>query len=306
MAPDKVERLLQRAQEAIAQRDWEKAKQVYLMALAVRTDVPDIHYGLATVFFQLREMTSAAHHFREVTRLDPQRASAYVNLGAVLNMLNQYDDAIAALRRALQIDGQRVEAYYNLGVVYRRKGQPDLALAAYKEAIRLNPRMADAHLNLGNIFLEKDMFRPAIQHYEQALAIRPGWDKALDGLTNAKAGMSPGERPAAPPATAARSAGHLDHPVDPVSHGPFLTTLHQATIVAEETGRSLAHILNDEIEPAIKELSNALLHPHGPRSELEACVNRFETALSKMRSTRQALKSQVTRLADQGEHFPTS
>src|SRR5437763_1325423 len=121
MAPDKGEKLLQRAQQAINQRDWEKAKQVYLMALGVRTDLPDIHYGLATVFFQLRELTSAAHHFREVTRLDPLRASAYVNLGAVLNMLNHHDEAITALRKALQLDPQRVEGYYNLGVVYRRK-----------------------------------------------------------------------------------------------------------------------------------------------------------------------------------------
>src|SRR6478672_6977039 len=75
MLPDKVERLCQRAVQAIAERDWEKAKQAYLMALGLRSDLPDVHYGLATVYFQLRELTSAAHHFREVVRLDPARTS---------------------------------------------------------------------------------------------------------------------------------------------------------------------------------------------------------------------------------------
>src|SRR5499427_6398828 len=117
MVPDKVERLCQRAQQAIAERDWEKAKQAYLMALGQRSDLPDVHYGLATVYFQLRELTSAAHHFREATRLGPQRAGAFINLGAVLNLLNQYDEAIAALRRGIQLDSQRVEGYYNLGLV---------------------------------------------------------------------------------------------------------------------------------------------------------------------------------------------
>src|SRR5207237_3743434 len=98
MGPDKVERLCQRAQLAIAERDWDKAKQAYLMALGVRSDLPDVHYGLATVYFQLRELTSAAHHFREVTRLDPLRAGAFINLGAVLNLLNQYDEAVTTLR----------------------------------------------------------------------------------------------------------------------------------------------------------------------------------------------------------------
>src|SRR5262249_24330015 len=148
MLPDKVEKLCQRAVQAIADRDWEKAKQAYLMALGLRSDLPDVHYGLATVSFQLRELTSAAHHFREVTRLDSQRAGAFVNLGAVLNLLLQYDEAIVVLRKAIQLDPQRVEGYYNLGLVCRRKGQIDLAMNAYREALRLNPRMADAHLNL--------------------------------------------------------------------------------------------------------------------------------------------------------------
>src|SRR6476620_5936979 len=133
MLPDKVEKLCQRAQQAIAERDWEKAKQAYLMALGVRSDLPDIHYGLATVYFQLRELTSAAHHFREVTRLDPLRAGAYVNLGAVLNVLQQYDEAITILRRGIQLDSGRYEGFYNLGLVYKRKGQSDLAITAYRE-----------------------------------------------------------------------------------------------------------------------------------------------------------------------------
>src|SRR5215469_13865275 len=137
MMPDKVEKLCQRAQVAISQRDWEKAKQVYLMALGLRSDLPDVHYGLATVYFQLRELTSAAHHFKEVTRLDPLRAAAHINLGAVYNLLGQLDDAVGALRRGIQLDPQRVEGYYNLGLVNRRKGQIDLAIQAYREAIRL-------------------------------------------------------------------------------------------------------------------------------------------------------------------------
>src|ERR1700719_1089408 len=100
MVPDKIDRLCQRAREAIEQREWEKAKQAYLMALGLKSDLPDVHYGLATVYFQLRELTSAAHHFKEMTRLDPQRVGAFVNLGAVLNLLDQLDEAIVALRRS--------------------------------------------------------------------------------------------------------------------------------------------------------------------------------------------------------------
>src|SRR5260370_29013636 len=127
-----LEKLFQKARKAIAEREWDKAKLSSLQALGLKSDLPDVHYGLATVYFQLRELTSAAHHFKEVTRLDPLRAGAFINLGAVLNLLQQYDEAIIALRRGLQLDSTRVEGYYNLGLVYRRKGQTDLSLQSYR------------------------------------------------------------------------------------------------------------------------------------------------------------------------------
>jgi len=309
MVPDKVERLCRRAQQAIAERDWDKAKQGYLMALAMRSDLPDVHYGLATVYFQQRELTSAAHHFREVTRLEPNRAGAHINLGAVLNLLNQYDEAIAALRRGIQLDPQRVEGYYNLGLVYRRKGQADLAITAYREAIRLNPRMADAHLNLANLYLERENARMALNHYQQAAQLRPNWDKALEGIEQAKAILedtqpaSPAQSPAQP---AAASVIESDKFVDPVHHANFLTTLHSSASVAEDTARLLQKIVGEEIDPVLKELSYALMHTHGSRSELDNCLSKFETALGRLRSARAALKQSMTKISESNNKFPTA
>src|SRR5947209_13068688 len=189
MVAESVEVLCQRAREAMEQRNWEKARQLYLQALRLRSDVPDVHYGLATVCFQLKDLHSAAHHFKEVTRLDPLRAGAFINLGAVYNLLDQLDDAVPMLRRGIQLDSHRGEGYYNLALVYRRKGQPDMAIQAYREALRVNPQMADAHYNLANVYLEKGAYGQASSHYKQALQLRPNWDKAQTGLAEAEAAI---------------------------------------------------------------------------------------------------------------------
>jgi tetratricopeptide (TPR) repeat protein len=308
MSAEKIEKLCLKAKQAIAARDWEKAKQAYLMALGLKSDLPDIHYGLATVYFQLQELTSAAHHFKEVTRLDPLRAGAFINLGAVLNLLNQYDEAVTALRRGIQLDPQRVEGYYNLGLVHRRKGQVDMAIQAYREALRLNPRMADAHLNLGNLFLEKSQPRVAIQHYNQALELRPNWAKALDARSHAEAILSPpagGAADAAQGQKATTGITELDRTADPNEHGALLTALHTASSESETFGKQFQQLLLDEVEPAIKELSSSLLYPNGSRSEMEACVSRFEAALERMRSVQQSLQSSMARLRQYAvEHFP--
>src|SRR5436309_11499421 len=158
MAKENVETLCQKAQMAVAQGEYEAARQIYLQALGLKSDAPDVHYGLATVCFLLNDLTSAAYHFKEVTRLDPLRAGAYINLGAVYNRLGQLDDAIPVLRRGIQLDTNRAEGYYNLGLAYRRKGQTELAIQAYREATRVNPRFADAHYNLGNLYMEREQF----------------------------------------------------------------------------------------------------------------------------------------------------
>jgi tetratricopeptide (TPR) repeat protein len=315
MVAESVEGLCQRARAAMEQRNPERARQLYLQALGIRSDSPDVHYGLATVCFQLKDLPSAAYHFKEVTRLDPLRAGAYINLGAIYNLLDQLDEAIPALRRAIQLDSHRAEGYYNLGLVYRRKGQQELAVQAYREAIRINPRMADSHYNLANIYLEKGQFPQALTHYRQALGLRPNWDKALDGLAQAEASIAAAEstehvgnsplgaasedtpRPAGAPSVAVDP----DRIVDPMVHGNLLTTLHKATIESENYGRSFLKILESEIEPAIKELSSCLLYPDTSLTELDQCVQKFEVAMQSMRTAQRTLQNSIERIRHIGD-----
>ncbi len=314
MSAESIEGLFLKARQAIEQRDWGTAKMMYLQALGLKSDLPDVHYGLATVYFQLRELTSAAHHFKEVTRLDPQRVGAYVNLGAVLNLLDQLDEAVVALRRSIQLDAKRVEGYYNLGLVYRRKGQLDLAIQAYREAIRLNPRMSDAHLNLANLLFEKEQYRQAEANYQKALELRPGWEKAIDGLEAAREAAALEENKG-PSGLAVGSSGRLvkgggnalDQTVDPTVHAALLTGLHQATIDAMDAGRLLQQILEKEVEPSIKDLSSSLLNAGaGGGGDLDECVKKFESALQHMRDTQAAVARRIIKLRELEAHFPSN
>jgi Flp pilus assembly protein TadD len=311
MVAESVEGLCQRARTAMEQRQPEKARQLYLQALGIKSDSPDVHYGLATVCFQLKDLPSAAYHFKEVTRLDPLRAGAYINLGAIYNLLDQLDDAIPALRRAIQLDSHRAEGYYNLGLVYRRKGQQELAVQAYREALRINPRMADAHYNLANICLEKGQFTTAVTHYRQALGLRPNWDKAADGLAQAEAAIA---AEAAPPSEAGQAnadkpravagtspAVDPERTVDPSVQGNLLSTLHKATIESESHGRHFLKILESEIEPAIKELSSCLLYPDTSLTELDQCVQKFEVAIQSIRTAQRSLQNSIEKIRSLGD-----
>ncbi|HEV3079309.1 MAG TPA: tetratricopeptide repeat protein [Gemmataceae bacterium] len=320
MPAGNFEILCQRARESIDKRDWEKARQYYLHALALKSDSPDVHYGLATVCFQLKDLRSAAHHFREVTHLDPLRAGAYINLGAVFNLLDQLDDAIPVLRRGIQLDSHRSEGYYNLGLVYRRKGQVDLAIQAYQEALRINPRMADSHYNLANLYLERGQINQAIAHYQQALELRPNWDRAEKGLANAelklqqrqaeKTGQTPGAvgvRLAVKPGSRPEIPQlDPDRQVDPIMQGGILTSLHEASVAGDECMQAFVKLLETELEPAIKELSTCLLYPDTSVTELEQSTDKLVTAMRSMRALQGALQQHLTKIKTEGEKLTKS
>lgn len=306
MATEIIESLSQKAREAIAQGKIEQARALYQQALGLKADSPDVHYGLATVCFMLHDLDSAAYHFKEVTRLDPLRPGAYVNLGAVYNRLEEYDEAINVLRRGIQLDPRRAEGYYNLGLAYRKKGQAALAIHAYLEATKIN-NMVDAHYNLANIYLEMGKNNLAITHYKQALKTRPNWDKALHGLSQAEAARfaidhPEGEAPE-PEKVTASGDDKAGRSVDPNFHGPMLSVLHAATIESENHSRELLEILEQQIEPAIKELSTCLLTPNSAGTNLSECIMKFEDAVTSMRTIRREMQTTIDRVKNIGERL---
>lgn len=313
MVAESLEILWLQAKEAIERQEWQTARPLLLQAIGKKPDSPDLHNSLATVCFQVEDLPSAAFHFKEVTRLDPLRAGAYINLGAIYNLLDQLDDAITALRRGLQLDPHRSEGYYNLGLVYRRKGQKDMAIQAYREALRVNPRMVDAYYNLANLYMDKQQYSQAASAYRAALQLRPAWDRALSGLAQADAAQhavtqsQPSKAVGRPDASEPGETIHHrpsfdpERMINPNVHGNLLTTLHKATIDSENHGRHFLKVLESEVEPVIKELSTCLLYPNSSAHELGQCVERFETAMKNMRSLQHELQSCMERIRNIGD-----
>ena len=134
---------------------------------------------------------------------------------------------------------------------------------------------------------------------DQPLELTDGTD-----VLEAREALELEKTPGPPPEVAARRSGDPTQQVDPEVHSSFLIHLHQVTIESEESGRAMHAILEREVEPAVKELSTALLYPHGLRSELEECVNKFEAAVEHMRSTYQQMQNRIAHLKRLEGQFP--
>jgi tetratricopeptide (TPR) repeat protein len=183
--PPAFEELCQTGRDKLKAGQLQEALRAFEQARQLNDLDADVHEGLATIHFMLKTFESAVKHFERVTRLDPRRGAAWINLGAAYNRMGNHQMAAEVLRRAVQIEKKSAIGYYNLGIAYKNLKQWNLAVPAYREALRMEPRMADGHLNLANVYTEINNFPQAITHYKKALELQPGLERAARGLERA-------------------------------------------------------------------------------------------------------------------------
>ena len=106
--------LLERtAARAAARGDWDRARQAYAQAVALRPGDAELRLGLATV--QAREGETEGERTLSELAASPHLAfPAWYNLGTVRLLRSAFAGAAEALRRAIAADPRQPDAWHNL------------------------------------------------------------------------------------------------------------------------------------------------------------------------------------------------
>ena len=127
-------------------------------------------------------LAEAENGYRQVLKVDPMRADAHTNLGAVLFELGRIDEAAASYGRALEISPDCPDTLNNLALMRRRLGQVDGIEEIYRRALAIRPDFAEAHNNLGSLLIDLARLDEAIAHFERALEAQPDFIDAHRNL----------------------------------------------------------------------------------------------------------------------------
>ncbi|GAB4268074.1 MAG: hypothetical protein Kow0092_21730 [Deferrisomatales bacterium] len=111
--------------------------------------------------------------YQELVRRNPRDATAYGNLGVVLNRLGRPEEALAVLERALTLDPGFAQAHYNRGLALWSTGRFEEALAAYRSATAAAPGLVEARLAQADLLLQLGRAREALQANSAALEYAP-------------------------------------------------------------------------------------------------------------------------------------
>lgn len=164
--PDPDGSLISQARQKLKARDLPGA--ILLLEEACQKNAEDAAAFelLGMCAFSAKDHSRALAAFEKVTRLKPQLASGWINLGATQNVLEEFTSASKNLRKALKCDRQSSSAYYNLGIAQKGLRMNSNAVSAYQEAVRINPTLAEAYANLANLFMDMKNNKQAIRILE--------------------------------------------------------------------------------------------------------------------------------------------
>lgn len=130
---EKARTLDQAGQRVPARAAW----QAILKAIP---DHPEAHARLGRLAWEDRDWASALPHLTRATA-GAAPASAWFDLGLVLQDLQDQTGAAAAYQKALDLKPDFAEAALNLGIALQECGDSDAAMRAYATAYRLRPAM---------------------------------------------------------------------------------------------------------------------------------------------------------------------
>ena len=119
------------------------------------------------------KLSAAIEQYQAAITLNPQHASAHVNLGNAYAAQGNLSSAAAALQTAVSLAPNLVDASYNLGTIYLRMGEPAKAVEQFSRTLSLQPDSAKTHNNLGTALLATGNTEKALEHFRIAARLEP-------------------------------------------------------------------------------------------------------------------------------------
>ncbi len=134
---------------------------------------------LGRLALTLGQREEALRHFEAMNALDAGNAYALASRAQVEDQLGRPAQAIALQRELTRITPAQASAWFNLGFMLEKAGDLEDALAAFREATRLSPKLDRAWYGLGLVLIRLRRFDEAVEALRKNTELQPmcpyGW-----------------------------------------------------------------------------------------------------------------------------------
>lgn len=134
-----------------AKRDDGKAMDEYRVAIALKPELPNLHYSLGHLLWKDLKVAEARGEFEAELALNPRHVGALNDLGNTYLLEHQPDKAMPYLKRAIAADASDPDIHRDLGTAYSQLREYRKAEAEFKMAVN-NDHDGSVHYKLGKVY----------------------------------------------------------------------------------------------------------------------------------------------------------
>ncbi len=182
-----------RAEQLLAERQYESAAAELRRALELKPDFPEAHYRLAQIlFYALGDVKGAIAEFQMAITKGYPHPAVHEELARVFLEAELFDEAIAQLQEALRKGHETPSVRLELGRAYLAKGELENAERELQRAIEVSAPVEFplAHYALGEVYERQGRWAQAIAHFETYIRIASAHGEML--AEEAREGLAPG------------------------------------------------------------------------------------------------------------------
>ena len=117
----------------------EEVLQAYLRAVEIDPESASAHVNLGTLYYHLRKWDLAEKHYKAAVEVRPDYPLAYFNLGNLFDELGDWARALEQYLNALRLEPDYPDAHYNLALLYQSHGEPLKAVRHWRSYLKLDP-----------------------------------------------------------------------------------------------------------------------------------------------------------------------
>jgi len=162
---------LQEADAAKEAREYETALGLFQEILADNPTVTTAYLGMGDIYLIQEDYPKAEPAYGRAAKLEPRNFNAQYGHGLALQMLDRFIEAIRAYHRALTIDPDSVKANLNIATTYLQMNEPQSAVTFLEKAVQLEPANGSVRTNLGAAYERIGRNPEAIEQYSTALEL---------------------------------------------------------------------------------------------------------------------------------------
>ena len=174
------EQIVRQAEQHLANKDYQRALDLYDLALTTNPDDLHLRYCVASLYSELYKSGIAISILRGVVKEAPNHPQAWNNLGIAYKNSGQWRPAYDAYMKALELNYD-ASVLVNMSGLYINNGTPDEAVKWAEKGLKLDPSLPQLknHRALGK--LERGEFEEGFKLYDGRFQL-PGWsDRKYSG-----------------------------------------------------------------------------------------------------------------------------